>query len=189
MANPFMKEWLLLQLQKLGLPCPFGKEKEEPPIVVRQTLQEAGYCADIPTDDIPVAHLPGMIRLDKESWLHCLTVEASFSSAVEDGDLVVPIATNLSQEFTQNIASVGDAIWKPVNSGAGTTPSGDIKVWGIAYKHIGRVILGPAVFHQSFAYKTGDLLYAGDSGKLTTTTNNLFVGACVAPGTILLKQF
>ena len=188
MANAFMREWMLLQLQKLGIAC-FGKKQEEQPTVVTQTLQESGFCPDIPTDDIPVAYLPGMLRLDKTSWLHCLSVEASFSSAVEDGDLVVPVATNLSQEFTQNIASVGDAIWKPVNSGAGTTPSGDIKVWGIVYKHIGRVILGPAVFHQSFAYKTGDLLYAGDSGKLTTTTNNLFVGACVAPGTILLKQF
>lgn len=188
MANAFMKEWLLLQLQKLGLPCPFEK-KEEPPVVVKQTLQEAGYCADIPTDDIPVAYLPGVIRLDKESWLRCLTVEASFSAGVEDGDLVCPVATNTSQEFRQNIADVGDAIWKPFNSGAGTVPTGDVKVWGFAYKHIGRVMLGPAVFHQSFAFRTGDLVYAGESGKLTTSKNDLFVGVCVAPGTILIKQF
>ena len=84
---------------------------------------------------------------------------------------------------------MGDAIWKPVNSGAGTVPTGDVQVWGFAYKHIGRVMLGPVVFHQSFAFRTGDLVYAGESGKLTTSKNDLFVGVCVAPGTILIKQF
>lgn len=189
MANSYMREWLLLQLQKLGLPCPTRAQQiEELQPTVQRTLQETGYCPQIPTDDIPVAYLPGMLRLDKASWLNCLTVEADFSANVEDGDLVLPIATNTSAEFRQNIAKVADAVWKPVNSGAGTTP-GKIKVWGIAYKHIGRVLFGPVVFHQSFAFPTGTLVYAGNSGKLTKTANDYLVGACVAPGSILIKQF
>lgn len=189
MASIFMKEWLLLQLQKLGISCSVREQQSEAfQPVVQRTLQEAGFCPQVPTDDIPVAYLPGMLRLDKESWLNCLTVEASFSSNVEDGDLVLPIATSTSAEFSQNVAKVSDAVWKPVNSGAGTTP-GKVRVWGVAYKHIGRVLIGPVVFHQSFAFPTGTLVYAGNNGKLTKDVNDYFVGACIAPGSILIKQF
>lgn len=77
MATSFLKEYLLSQLCKLGInPCP--TKEEEKPVVVKQTLVEAGYCPHIPTDNVPIAFLPAMLRLDKQSWLNALSIEANF---------------------------------------------------------------------------------------------------------------
>lgn len=185
MASAFMKEWLLLQQEYLGLTCVTKGADGEPVVDVKQTLREAGYSTAVPTDDIPVAYLPGMLRLDKESWLNCVSVEASFSNTVEDGDLVCPVRA----DTTQGLMGGHDAIWKSVRSGAGTTPSGTQHLWGFAYKHVGRVLLGPAVFYQSFTFPTGTFVYADTNGKLTSVANEYLVGVCVAPGTILIKHF
>lgn len=187
MATSYLKEYLLSQLCKLGIDWPPPKE-EEKPVVVQQTLTEAGYTPLLPTDEIPVALLPGMLRLDKQSWLNALSIEATFSSDVEDGDLVYPVAAGVSGEFISNIAELRDAVWKPVNqvSGTASTDEDSPSIWGIAYKHVGRVMFGPVVFHQRFAFKTGDILYVGDSGKITTNNEGAVLGVCLAPGSIFI---
>ena len=187
MATSYLKEYLLSQLCKLGIDWPPPKE-EEKPVVVQQTLTEAGYTPLLPTDEIPVALLPGMLRLDKQSWLNALSIEATFSSDVEDGDLVYPVAAGVSGEFISNIAELRDAVWKPVNqvSGTASTDEDSPRIWGIAYKHVGRVMFGPVVFHQRFAFKTGDILYVGDSGEITTSNEGAVLGVCLAPGSIFI---
>lgn len=187
MATSYLKEYLLSQLCKLGIDWPPPKE-EEKPVVVQQTLTEAGYTPLLPTDEIPVALLPGMLRLDKQSWLNALSIEATFSSDVEDGDLVYPVAAGVSGEFISNIAELRDAVWKPVNqvSGTASTDEDSPRIWGIAYKHVGRVMFGPVVFHQRFAFKTGDILYVGDSGEITTNNEGAVLGVCLAPGSIFI---
>lgn len=187
MATSYLKEYLLSQLCKLGIDWPPPKE-EEKPVVVQQTLTEAGYTPLLPTDEIPVALLPGMLRLDKQSWLNALSIEATFSSDVEDGDLVYPVAAGVSGEFISNIAELRDAVWKPVNqvSGTASTDEDSPRIWGIAYKHVGRVMFGPVVFHQRFAFKTGDILYVGDGGEITTTNEGAVLGVCLAPGSIFI---
>lgn len=187
MATSYLKEYLLSQLCKLGIDWPPPKE-EEKPVVVQQTLTEAGYTPLLPTDEIPVALLPGMLRLDKQSWLNALSIEATFSSDVEDGDLVYPVAAGVSGEFISNIAELRDAVWKPVNQVSGTASKDEDspRIWGIAYKHVGRVMFGPVVFHQRFAFKTGDILYVGDSGEITTNNEGAVLGVCLAPGSIFI---
>lgn len=187
MATSYLKEYLLSQLCKLGIDWPPPKE-EEKPVVVQQTLTEAGYTPLLPTDEIPVALLPGMLRLDKQSWLNALSIEATFSSDVEDGDLVYPAAAGVSGEFISNIAELRDAVWKPVNQVSGTASKDEDspRIWGIAYKHVGRVMFGPVVFHQRFAFKTGDILYVGDSGEITTNNEGAVLGVCLAPGSIFI---
>lgn len=187
MATSYLKEYLLSQLCKLGIDWPPPKE-EEKPVVVQQTITEAGYTPLIPTDDIPVALLPGMLRLDKQSWLNALSIEATFSSDVEDGDLVYPVAAGVSGEFISNIAELRDAVWKPVNqvSRTASTDEDSPRIWGIAYKHVGRVMFGPVVFHQRFAFKTGDILYVGNGGEITTSNEGAVLGVCLAPGSIFI---
>lgn len=187
MATSYLKEYLLSQLCKLGIDWPPPKE-EEKPVVVQQTITEAGYTPLLPTDEIPVALLPGMLRLDKQSWLNALSIEATFSSDVEDGDLVYPVAAGVSGEFISNIAELRDAVWKPVNqvSGTASTDEDSPRIWGIAYKHVGRVMFGPVVFHQRFAFKTGDILYVGNSGKITNNNEGAVLGICLAPGSIFI---
>lgn len=187
MATSYLKEYLLSQLCKLGIDWPPPKE-EEKPVVVQQTLTEAGYTPLLPTDEIPVALLPGMLRLDKQSWLNALSIEATFASDVEDGDLVYPVAAGVSGEFISNIAELRDAVWKPVNqvSGTASTDENSPRIWGIAYKHVGRVMFGPVVFHQRFAFKTGDILYVGNSGEITTNNEGAVLGICLAPGSIFI---
>lgn len=187
MATSYLKEYLLSQLCKLGIDWPPPKE-EEKPVVVQQTLTEAGYTPLLPTDEIPVALLPGMLRLDKQSWLNALSIEATFSSDVEDGDLVYPVAVGVSGEFISNIAELRDAVWKPVNqvSGTASTDEDSPRIWGIAYKHVGRVMFGPVVFHQRFAFKTGDILYVGDGGEITPNNEGAVLGVCLAPGSIFI---
>lgn len=170
MASLFLKEYLLSQLCRLGIKWPPKEENKKP--VVEQTLKEAGFSSRIPTDDIPVALIPGVIRLDKESWLSCVSVEAAFSADVEDGMLV----------------TVDKGIWKPVNQVQNSEKDKTAHYWGIAYTQVGRVMLGPVVFHKKFSYVAGTMLYAGDAGTLTDVENEVFVGVCVAPGTIMLKQ-
>ena len=188
MSTSFLKEYLLSQLCRLGIDLPCKKQEEEKPVVVRQTLDEAGYCEHIPTDDIPVALIPGMLRLDKRSWLNALSIEATLSPEVEDGDLVYPVSTNASSEFISNIAALRDAVWKPVNAVANTasTSEDSPRIWGIAYRHIGRVMFGPVVFHRRFSFKTGDLLYVGEDGAITTENVGMVLGVCLAPGSIFI---
>lgn len=188
MSTSFLKEYLLSQLCRLGIDLPCKKQEEEKPVVVRQTLDEAGYCEHIPTDDIPVALIPGMLRLDKRSWLNALSIEATLSPEVEDGDLVYPVSTNASSEFISNIAALRDAVWKPVNAVANTasTSEDSPRIWGIAYRHIGRVMFGPVVFHRRFSFKTGDLLYVGEDGAITTENIGMVLGICLAPGSIFI---
>lgn len=187
MATSYLKEYLLSQLCKLGIDWPPAKE-EEKPVVVQQTITEAGYTPLLPTDEIPVALLPGMLRLDKQSWLNAMSIEATFSSDVEDGDLVYPVAAGVSGEFISNVAELRDAVWKPVNqvSGTASTDENSPRIWGIAYKHVGRVMFGPVVFHQRFAFKTGDILYVGDGGEITTSNEGAVLGICLAPGSIFI---
>lgn len=187
MATSFLKEYLLSQLCKLGInPCP--TKEEEKPVVVKQTLVEAGYCPHIPTDNVPIAFLPAMLRLDKQSWLNALSIEANFSTDVEDGDLVCPRSVNNSKDFISNIAELRDSVWVPVNrvDNTASTDEDTPRIWGIAYKHVGRVMFGPLVFHHRFSFKTGDILYVGESGSIVKDNTGVVLGICLAPGSIFI---
>lgn len=185
MADIFIREFLMSQLCSAGIPMP--DKIKDAPVEIKRTLKTAGYCTDIPTNEIPLAYLPGMLRLDKESWLSCLSVDVAFSADVEDGDLVRPVSSECLREFS-NVACANDAVWEPVNRVMGATKGDMPKLWGIAYKHVGRVMLGPVVFHHRFAFSTGDILFAGESGTLTTEDTGTIAGVCVAPGSVFIEM-
>ena len=177
--NAYLEELLLYQL---GISRP--KKRVERPVEVEKAIDAAGYCSYIPTDNTPVSQLPGMIRLSKEAWLRNISVEASFRSDVEDGMLVTPVANTVSDLYSENLAQRRDVTWIPFNKVKNTDSYPQL--FGIAYKYSGRVVFGPLVFHRDYAFNTGTLIYAGDSGKIVTE-GEFLIGICPAPGYIILS--
>lgn len=150
-----------------------------------------GFVPQLPRNNTPVSKLPEAIRSGKQAFLSCVSVRAVFSSDVEDGDLVRPVAIDNSDVYLETVTQLADAMWVPVNrvEASETDEAGEPPVpafWGIAYKNIGRVLLGPAVAHPKFKFKTGDTLYAATGGKLTTENTGMLVGFCLAPGKIYI---
>lgn len=150
-----------------------------------------GFVPQLPRNNTPVSKLPEAIRSGKQAFLSCVSVRAIFSSDVEDGDLVRPVAVDNSDIYLETVTQLADAVWVPVNrvEASETDEAGEPPVpafWGIAYKNIGRVLLGPAVAHPKFRFKTGDTLYAATGGKLTTENTGMLVGFCLAPGKIYI---
>lgn len=150
-----------------------------------------GFVPQLPRNNTPVSKLPEAIRSGKQAFLSCISVRAVFSSDVEDGDLVRPVAIDNSDVYLETVTQLADAMWVPVNrvEASETDEAGEPPVpafWGIAYKNIGRVLLGPAVAHPKFKFKTGDTLYAATGGKLTTENTGMLVGFCLAPGKIYI---
>lgn len=147
-----------------------------------------GFNEFVPSDRIPVSGLPDAIRDQKSAWLNTISVRAVFSAEVEDGDLVVPVVRDNANEWYHP-----DTVWVPALSPDAIMEAEDEtgltykpKFYGMAYKAINRVMLGPLVYHPSYKFRAGDILYATENGKMTTEQTEVFVGACLSPGYVLL---
>lgn len=147
-----------------------------------------GFNEFIPSDHIPVAGLPDAIRDQKSAWLNTISVRAVFSAEVEDGDLVVPVVRDDVNDWYHP-----DTVWVPalgpdavMHAETETGATYQPKFYGMAYKGINRVMLGPLVYHPTYKFRAGDILYATANGKMTTEQTEVFVGACLAPGYVLL---
>lgn len=147
-----------------------------------------GFNEFLPSDHIPVAGLPDAIRDQKSAWLNTISVRAIFSAEVEDGDLVVPVVRDETNDWyhpdTVWVPALGpDAVMRAENEADNVYQP---KFYGMAYKGINRVMLGPLVYHPTYKFRAGDVLYATANGKMTTEQTEVFVGACLAPGYVLL---
>lgn len=147
-----------------------------------------GFNEFLPSDHIPVAGLPDAIRDQKSAWLNTISVRAVFSAEVEDGDLVVPVVRDETNDWYHP-----DTVWVPalgpdavMHAETETSATYQPKFYGMAYKGINRVMLGPLVYHPTYKFRAGDILYATANGKMTTEQTEVFVGACLAPGYVLL---
>lgn len=165
----------------------------------RIVLEQTAYTDMLPDDDIPVALLPGMLRLSKKGWLRCHSVTGVFSADVEDGMIVVPAARPESEAWKAHIALRHDCIWVPANQldkeekEIQATKIENAHIYGVAYKDIGRIMFGPIVYHPSFQFETGQLLYLGTFGKIVQDSTakdgsrNLLLGACVGSGSVYFE--
>lgn len=149
-----------------------------------------GFNEFVPSDHIPVAGLPDAVRDQKSAWLNTVSVRAVFSSEVEDGDLVVPITREGSNNWHDP-----NTVWIPALSlsanqqaVAPSTPSdfSAPKFYGVAYKAVNRVMVGPVVYHPSFSFPVGAAVYAVADGKMSAEPSSTRVGTCLAPGCIRL---
>lgn len=147
-----------------------------------------GFNEFLPSDHIPVAGLPDAIRDQKSAWLNTISVRAVFSAEVEDGDLVVPVVRDETNDWYHP-----DTVWVPALGPAAVMQAENEsdatyqpKFYGMAYKGLNRVMLGPLVYHPTYKFRAGDILYATANGKMTTEQTEVFVGACLAPGYVLL---
>lgn len=147
-----------------------------------------GFNEFLPSDHIPVAGLPDAIREQKSAWLNTISVRAVFSAEVEDGDLVVPVVRDETNDWYHP-----DTVWVPalgpdavMQAETETSATYQPKFYGMAYKGLNRVMLGPLVYHPTYKFRAGDILYATTNGKMTTEQTEVFVGACLAPGYVLL---
>ena len=144
-----------------------------------------GFNEFLPPDHIPVAGLPDAIRDQKRGWLNTISVRAIFSSEVEDGDLVIPVSRPSSNDWHHP-----DTVWVPALSPDAQTEMVEVggestyrpKFYGVAYKAVNRVLMGPIVYSPKFMFKAGDLIFATTNGKVTTEETGVFVGTCLAPG-------
>lgn len=184
-SKAFYRDYLLAQyFASLDTNCAEGWRPEaetpagKPP---DGAFVEVGFSPLIPPDDVPIALLPAMMRLDKASWVSCVSVAASFAAGVQDGHVVYPVRNTAGATVT-NIASVGDVTWNILNEVGAT---GIPPILGIAYREIGRVMAGPIVRHSSFKFSTGDLVYV-QNGRLTTTPTGRVIGVCFSPEAVML---
>lgn len=144
-----------------------------------------GFNEFLPSDHIPVAGLPDAIRDQKSAWLNTISVRAVFSAEVEDGDLVIPVTRESSNDWHHP-----DTVWVPALSPdaqaemtvVGGESSYRPKFYGVAYKAVNRVLMGPIVYSPKFMFKAGDLIFATTNGKVTTEETDVFAGTCLAPG-------
>lgn len=179
-------------------PCP------PPPFVPTP----GGFCAQEPENGTPVSGLAKAIRHSKRAFLSLTSVPALFSVDVQDGDIVKPVPADDS--FKDLLCAMGpaaklpDAVWVPafrtvdsqpdtqVDEEAPAEPAKpvlsdyDPSFYGVAYRGVSRVMIGPVVTHPRFMFHTGDKVYADANGDLTLTENENFVGVCLAPGALYL---
>lgn len=167
-----------------------------------------GFCAQEPENGTPVSGLAKAIRHSKRAFLSLTSVPALFSVDVQDGDIVKPVPADDS--FKDLLCAMGpatklpDAVWVPafrtVDSQPDTQTDGEAPTepakpvlsdytpsfYGVAYRGVSRVMIGPVVTHPRFVFHTGDKVYADANGDLTLTENENFVGVCLAPGSLYL---
>lgn len=143
-----------------------------------------GFNEFIPSDHIPVAGLPDAIRDQKSAWLNTISVHAVFSAEVEDGDLVIPVTREASNDWHHP-----DTIWVPALSPEAQMDVPSVgadsyrpKFYGVAYKAVNRVLMGPIVYSPAFMFRAGSLVFATTNGKVTLEETGVFVGTCLAPG-------
>lgn len=166
-----------------------------------------GFNPEYPEEGSVISNLAYSIREAKRALNSVVSVPAVFSCDVEDGDIVIPLPCGDSCDVNcdellktlRDLGQIPDAIWVPafrtsidsqVSILSAVDPTTyDPPFYGVAYTGIKRVMVGPVVVHPRFKFHTGDKIYAGSDGDLTTTANEHMVGVCLAPGAIFLSQY
>lgn len=165
-----------------------------------------GFNVEVPEEGTVMSNLAHSVREAKMALNSVVSVPAVFACDVEDGDIVIPLPCedncNINcDELLKTLRDLGqipDAIWIPAFRTSTDTQISilsavdpttyDPPFYGVAYTGIKRVMVGPVVVHPRFKFHTGDKIYAGSDGDLTTTANEHMVGVCLAPGAIFLSQ-
>lgn len=166
-----------------------------------------GFNPDVPESGTVVSNLAQALREAKIAYNSVVSVPAVFSCDVEDGDIVIPLPCGASCDVNcdellktlRDLGQIPDAIWVPafrtstdsqVSILSAVDPTTyDPPFYGVAYTKLKRVMVGPVVAHPRFKFHTGDKIYAGKDGDLTTTANEHMVGVCLAPGAVFLSQY
>lgn len=166
-----------------------------------------GFNPDVPESGTAVSNLAQALREAKVAYNSVVSVPAVFSCDVEDGDIVIPLPCGDSCDVNcdellktlRDLGQIPDAIWVPafrtstdsqVSTLSAVDPTTyDPPFYGVAYTKLKRVMVGPVVAHPRYKFHTGDKIYAGTDGDLTTTENGSMIGVCLAPGSIFLLQY
>lgn len=166
-----------------------------------------GFNVEVPEEGTVMSNLAHSVREAKMALNSVVSVPAVFACDVEDGDIVIPLPCedncNINcDELLKTLRDLGqipDAIWIPafrtstdtqISTLSSVDPTTyDLPFYGVAYTGIKRVMVGPVVAHPRFKFHTGDKIYAGEDGDLTTATNEHMIGVCLAPGAIFLSQY
>ena len=166
-----------------------------------------GFNPEYPEEGSVVSNLAYSIREAKRALNSVVSVPAVFSCDVEDGDIAIPLPCGDSCDVNcdellktlRDLGQIPDAIWVPafrtstdsqVSTLSAVDPTTyDPPFYGVAYTRLKRVMVGPVVAHPRFKFHTGDKIYAGKDGDLTTTPNDHMVGVCLAPGSVYLNQY
>lgn len=167
----------------------------------------SGFDPKVPSDGTVVSDTIGAIRAAKIAFNSTHSVPAVFARDVQDGDIVIPIpciqegntACNELMDALFRMHRIPDAIWVPAfrkTLDEEVAALSDIDFdsykpafYGVAYVHIGRVMIGPVVAHPRYKFHTGSKLYAADNGDLTTENTGTLVGVCLAPGSFYLAPY
>lgn len=166
-----------------------------------------GFNVEVPEEGTVMSNLAHSVREAKMALNSVVSVPAVFACDVEDGDIVIPLPcedtcnVNCDEllKTLRDLQQIPDAIWIPafrtstdsqISTLSAVDPTTyDPPFYGVAYTGIKRVMVGPVVVHPRFKFHTGDKIYAGTDGDLTTTANEHMVGVCLAPGAIFLSQY
>lgn len=195
-------------ISKVGRPYPdnwpWGTPHRHP---FDDFLPFEGFNVEVPEEGTAVSNIARSVREAKIAFGSLVSVPALFACDVEDGDIVIPLpckcddyeACNELMETLAKIGKLPDAIWIPAfrettDSSISALSAVDVTTYdppffGVAYRKIERVMVGPVVVHPRFQFHTGDKVYADKNGNLTTTTNENMVGVCLAPGSVYLLQY
>lgn len=195
-------------ISKVGRPYPdnwpWGTPHRHP---LDDFLPFEGFNVEVPEEGTAVSNIARSVREAKIAFGSLISVPALFACDVEDGDIVIPLpckcdddeACNELMETLAKIGKLPDAIWIPAfrettDSSISALSAVDVTTYdppffGVAYRKIERVMVGPIVVHPRFRFHTGDKVYADKNGNLTTTTNENMVGVCLAPGSVYLLQY
>lgn len=195
-------------ISKVGRPYPdnwpWGTPHRHP---LDDFLPFEGFNVEVPEEGTAVSNIARSVREAKIAFGSLISVPALFACDVEDGDIVIPLpckcdddeACNELMETLAKIGKLPDAIWVPAfrettDSSISALSAVDVTTYdppffGVAYRKIERVMVGPIVVHPRFRFHTGDKVYADKNGNLTTTTNENMVGVCLAPGSVYLLQY
>lgn len=195
-------------ISKVGRPYPdnwpWGTPHRHP---LDDFLPFEGFNVEVPEEGTAVSNIARSVREAKIAFGSLVSVPALFACDVEDGDIVIPLpckcdddeACNELMETLAKIGKLPDAIWVPAfrettDSSISALSAVDVTTYdppffGVAYRKIERVMVGPIVVHPRFRFHTGDKVYADKNGNLTTTTNENMVGVCLAPGSVYLLQY
>lgn len=185
---------------------PFGRPHRHPMDDFHEHFL-TGFDPKVPSDGTVVSDVIGSIRAAKIAFNSTHSVPAVFARDVQDGDIVIPIpciqegntACNELMDALFRMRRIPDAIWVPAfrkTLDEDVAALSDIDFdsykpafYGVAYVHIGRVMIGPVVAHPRYKFHTGSKLYAADNGDLTTENTGTLVGVCLAPGSFYLTPY
>lgn len=185
---------------------PWGRPHRHPMDEFHHRFFE-GFDPKYPPEGTVVSDVIGSIRDAKVAFNTTHSVPAIFARDVQDGDIVIPIpcinnentACNELMDALFRLKRIPDAIWVPafrktIDEEVSMLSNVDFDsyepaFYGVAYLHIGRVMVGPVVAHPRYKFHTGAKLYAADNGDLTTDNTGTLVGVCLAPGSFYLTPY